>query len=92
MEMDEPSMINEVNNSVPILYGWFYTRKRLKLELLFRGSRDGYSSSGFHQKVDGQGPLIFFVKSAEFNKVFGGYTAIPWSTPEGRDSLFKYDF
>jgi hypothetical protein len=48
MEMDEPSMINEVNNSVPILYGWFYTRKRLKLELLFRGSRDGYSSSGFH--------------------------------------------
>ena len=92
MELDEPSNIDEVNNCVTILYGWFYTRKRLKLELLFRGSRDGYTSQVFHEKLDGQGPLIFFVKSAEFNKVFGGYTAIPWSTPVGMDSLFKYDF
>eukprot|EP00347_Sterkiella_histriomuscorum_P017056 403350831 len=48
-------------------------------ELLYRGTRDGFDSQKFHQKVDGKGPTITIIKS-EQNKVFGGYTQIPWSS------------
>ena len=77
---------------IPVIYAWFYTRKHIKMQLIFRGTRDGFTSSAFHEKLDGHGPLIFFVKSAEFNKVFGGFTALPWTKPENQPSQFIYDY
>ena len=94
LELDQESDLEEVNRAIPSIYGWFYTRKSIKLDLLFRGTRDGFTSAVFHEKVDGQGPLIFFVKSADYNKVFGGYTALPWSNPgsNNQSQQFVYDY
>jgi TLD len=83
--------MEEVNNLFPLIYNWFHFRGLLELELLFRGTRDGFTLPAFHEKLDGNNQLIFFVKSAEHNRVFGGYTALPWTTPK-TDALFYYDF
>lgn len=48
--------------------------------LLFNASVDGLTSTVFHQKCDGQGPTLTVVKSKEYNRVFGGFTTLDWST------------
>ena len=53
--------------------------RRVGLDLLFRGSRDGFSSQIFHKKCDGRGPTIVIAKSKQSNKVFGGYSEFSWS-------------
>jgi hypothetical protein len=47
--------------------------------LLYRGSRDGFSASAFHSRCDGQANTITIVKN-NFNYVFGGFTAAPWKS------------
>jgi hypothetical protein len=49
--------------------------------LLYRGSRDGFSASAFHSRCDGQANTITIVKD-EFNYVFGGFTAAPWKSDD----------
>ena len=83
MKLSEPSIIHEVNYQLTLIYGWLLRKENLLFDLVYRGSRDGYSLQNFHNKLDGKGPLIFFIKSAQFNKVFGGYTSKPWTTPTG---------
>ena len=51
--------------------------RKKKLKLIFRASRDGWTSSQFHAKCDGRGATITLVRST-FGHVFGGYTAVPW--------------
>lgn len=46
---------------------------------LFRGTRDGFSSSTFHSKCDGQGATLILILSDK-GKVFGGFTSIPLSS------------
>ncbi|CDW79290.1 tldc domain-containing protein [Stylonychia lemnae] len=53
-----------------------------KCNLLYRASTHGFKAENFHQKCDNQGPTVSFVLS-EFGQVFGGYTSLPWKTPEG---------
>ena len=52
-----------------------------KLELLYRGSRDGSTSKAFHDKCDNQGPTITLYRNDK-GYIFGGYTPISW-TNEG---------
>jgi len=47
-------------------------------KLLFRGSRDGFDAKKFHEKCDNKGPTLVIYKS-HLNKVFGGYSSIPWN-------------
>ena len=42
------------------------------LKLLYRASRDGYSSYEFHNRCDNEGPTITVIKS-DHGKVFGGF-------------------
>ena len=49
----------------------------LKAKLLYRGSRDGFGANDCHKKIDNKGPTLSIVKTTE-NKIFGGYTNIPW--------------
>uniref|UniRef100_A0A7S1BY61 TLDc domain-containing protein n=1 Tax=Corethron hystrix TaxID=216773 RepID=A0A7S1BY61_9STRA len=49
------------------------------LELLYRGSRDGFGVSQFHEKCDNQGSTVTVVKSTE-GYVFGGFADLPWSS------------
>ena len=48
-----------------------------KLTLLFRASRDGYSSSNFHSKCDGKVNTLILVETTNRRR-FGGYTECQW--------------
>ena len=49
----------------------------MKLELLYRASRDGFQAQDFHSRCDGKGATITVIKcSGGF--VFGGYADVPW--------------
>jgi len=48
--------------------------------LLWRGSRDRFEDSSFHQLCDGKENTLTLVKSMT-NHVFGGFTSIPWESP-----------
>ena len=47
-----------------------------KLELIYRGSKDGFKVGPYHQKVDNQGPHVVLLLSKEHNQIFGAYTDI----------------
>ena len=64
----------------------------VSLNLLFRASRDGYSTQAFHQKCDAQGPTVVVAKSAG-GHLFGGYTETSWdSSSEWKDSQEAFLF
>ena len=52
--------------------------------LLFRGCRDGWSPSDFHDKVDGKGATVTLVRTKD--GVFGGYTDISWASSGGAEA------
>ena len=60
-----------------------------KMELLYRGSRDGTSPQTFHNKCDHKGPTICLYKNDK-GYIFGGYAPIPWTSYEG-GKWFKND-
>ena len=47
------------------------------LELIYRGTRDGFKFSDFHAKCDFIPNTLTVIKS-EHNKIFGGYTSMTW--------------
>ena len=49
-----------------------------KFTLLFRATRNGWSSSNFHSCCDNKGPTVTIVKSG--NYIFGGYSDMPWNS------------
>ena len=63
------------NEFLEKLYEWSGYKK---MELLYRGTRDGSTSNIFHNKCDNQGPNICLYKNDKGN-IFGGYTSIPWT-------------
>ena len=56
------------------------SEEKLSIELLMRGTRDGFSANAFHQLCNKKGNTITIVKSASHQKVFGGYTDIEWTS------------
>jgi len=64
----------------------------LKLELLYRGSRDGFLASAFHSKCDNKGATLTVVKAQGSNYVFGGYTAGNWTSSMGYSSAETWLF
>ena len=55
-----------------------FINKKLKMKLLYRVSRDGDSSSTFHQKCDNIKDTVTLVKTKN-NLIFGGYTNQTWN-------------
>ncbi len=53
--------------------------KSSKMNLLFRATRDGFTSKAFHSKCDGKGNTITNIKS-NLNYVFGGYASSAWNS------------
>ena len=67
---------------VETLLGFFDTSPK-KTNLLFRGTRDGFDASIFHQKCDSKGPTLTIVRSA-CGFLFGGFAAPKaWSSSGG---------
>jgi hypothetical protein len=61
----------------------FHEFRNRQLKLLYRGSRDGFRSSNFHEKCDGQSDTITLIRTTK-DFIFGGYTPLSW------DSMDKY--
>jgi len=57
--------------------------KMKRMELIYRGTRDGSSSNDFHNKCDNKGETIVLIKNEKDN-IFGGYTSYPW----GKDGSY----
>lgn len=55
--------------------------KPYKTELLYRASRDGYTSRVFHKKCDNKGASITIIQS-EHGLMFGGFTSLSWENSE----------
>ena len=49
--------------------------------MIYRGSENGFRASEFHQKCNEKGATLIIVRS-EFNKIFGGFTDIYWTSPD----------
>ena len=69
------SEIEKGNEYLQKLYEWTGYKK---MELLYRGTRDGSGKDIFHNKCDNQGPTICLCKNEKGN-IFGGYASISWS-------------
>lgn len=53
--------------------------QKAKLLLLYKGSRDGFSTESFHRLCDEKGPTINIIRSKKNGEKFGGYSEFPWS-------------
>ena len=51
--------------------------KQVKLELLYRASRDGWQGQDFHSRCDSKGATVTVIKCTG-GFVFGGYADVPW--------------
>lgn len=68
--------------------------KKIKLTLLFRASRDGDTTSAFHNKVDGISPTISLIQTKN-NYIFGGFTDHSWDSNSGcvkTNNTFMFSF
>ena len=66
---------NKNDEFCKILKDW---TKSNKLELLYRGSRDGSTSKDFHSRCDNKGATICLYKNDK-NFIFGGYNPVSWN-------------
>ena len=64
------------NDFLRQIYEWSGYKK---MELLYRGTKDGPDSSTFHNKCDNQGPTICLYKN-DIDNIFGGYSSISWKS------------
>ena len=53
-----------------------------KMELLYRGTRDGMNSQNFHNKCDNKGPNYVLIQNNKEN-IFGGFSSISWQSNGG---------
>ncbi|CAF1460978.1 unnamed protein product [Didymodactylos carnosus] len=58
----------------------FYGNQNQRWILMYKGTRDGFTPTRFHQACDGKGPTITVFQSQQGGYLFGGYTSIPWSS------------
>jgi hypothetical protein len=59
--------------------------REIKLDLIYRGSRDGFSDADFHSKTDGKSSLVFVIEDLGGN-VYGRYADGKWmEDPENKD-------
>ena len=69
------SNILDKSDLIEKIYEWTGCKK---LELVYRGTKDGSKSNIFHNKCDNQGPTICLYKNEKGN-IFGGYASISWT-------------
>ena len=67
------------NEFLEKIYEW---TGRNKIELLYRGTRDGSGSNEFHNKCDNQGPILILCQNEKGN-IFGAYSSISWTSDNG---------
>jgi hypothetical protein len=88
--LNQPSRIPEVNLEKELLSDWLGYRQ-LRLTLEYRATRDTFTVEAFHNRVDEKGPSIFFARSIKYNRVFGGFTMIPYEQPKDTVDCTHFD-
>ena len=76
--MCDSKILNETKREKEFIEKIFEWTNYNKMELLYRGSRDGMTSNNFHNKCDNKNPTIILYKNTK-NSIFGGYTSLPWA-------------
>jgi hypothetical protein len=55
------------------------------MQLLMRGSEDGFTADKFHRLCDQKGPTLTVIQTAgnliDPPRIFGGYTSLSWQSP-----------
>ena len=72
----DSNLLNKNASYFGILKQWFGA-KQMKLELLYRSSRDGCNYEALHAKVDNKGPTLTVMTTFK-GEIFGGYISIPF--------------
>ena len=62
-----------------LIFDWISVDRKVKMELLYKATRDGDSSSAFHNKCDGKSPTLTLVKTSNGYRC-GGFTSLPWDS------------
>ena len=62
-----------------LICDWISINRKVKMELLYKATRDGDSSSAFHNKCDGKSPTLTLVKTSNGYRC-GGFTNTPWES------------
>ena len=72
-------MLNNYDIKIKLIK-WFDFK--INLELILKGSIDGFSNDIFHEKADNKGPTLLIFKSTIGN-LFGGYAEQSWNKNGG---------
>ncbi|GES76346.1 carbohydrate-binding module family 13 protein [Rhizophagus clarus] len=67
-----------------------------EFNLLFRGSRDGFTRDKFHEICDNKSPTVTIIKVEDSNEILGGYNPVEWKSNSSygitKDSfIFSFD-
>jgi hypothetical protein len=71
-----PPIESKIISTIPEIFSQF---KDKRLELLYRGSRDGFQGSAFHNRCNNHPNTISLILSKN-GCIFGGFTALTWSS------------
>ncbi|CAF0803031.1 unnamed protein product, partial [Didymodactylos carnosus] len=61
----------------------FYDKPNQKWELIYKGTRDGFSAENFHRFCDDKGPTMTVLQAKIGDYLFGGFTSRSWSIESG---------
>jgi hypothetical protein len=64
----------------------FYGKNEAQWQLIYKATEDGFAAIDFHRQCDGKSPTMTIIKSKTGGYLFGGYTAVQWSSDNGRKS------
>ena len=65
-----------------MISNWISPNKKIKVNLLYRGSRDGDKAKDFHNKCDNKGST-FCIFHLENGYIIGGYSSVSWKDNGG---------
>jgi hypothetical protein len=57
------------------------------VKLIFVASKYKFKAKYFHELCDNKGPTITIIKSKTHQRIFGGYTDLPWKS--GNNEVVK---
>ena len=64
-----------------LICDWISVDRKVNMTLLYKATRDGDSSSAFHNKCNGKSPTLTLVKTSNGYRC-GGFTNTPWDSSE----------
>ena len=62
-----------------LICDWISVDRKVNMTLLYKATRDGDSSSTFHNKCNGKSPTLTLVKTSNGYRC-GGFTSLPWDS------------